>query len=199
MFILAEFHRWNFNSQKFLKTLDEAIQLEMRNAARAFLREAIIHVPVRTGFARGALLNMGSAIGLSAASIPTRFLARLRKTIDGRIKSYKPRIVEYYYGAGSKTLKTPENARQFSTPIDKVFLKENNVYLFHYEQTILYYVINDILTNPYTPSAPWRSFEFGKNAFSDYLKNQGIAKLPGARDAITTTLVRVNRSSTSGI
>lgn len=152
---------FQFKRVEFSEAFKTAIKLEMRNGAREFAKEAIIRVPVRTGFARGTLLNLNNAIGLST-SIST----------NGAL--------EYYQGVR----KTPENARQFSTPTNKVFTNNGRTFNFNYGVTVLYYEINDVSSNKYTPSAPWRSFQFGSAAFISYLERVGLKRLPAITEYI---------------
>jgi hypothetical protein len=173
---------FQFKRAEFSDAFKKAIQLEMRNGAKEFVKAALIRVPVRTGFARGTLLNLGDAIGYAGATNKPAFARKLDKR---RLKVVNVSVngaEEYYQGVP----KTPENARQFSTPLNKVFTNNGRTFSFNYEQTVLYYEINDASSNRYTPSAPWRSFEFGSAAFIDYLERVGLQRLP----AITEYIVK---------
>ncbi len=164
---------FQFKRAEFSDAFKKAIQLEMRNGAREFLKAALPRVPVRTGFARGTLLNLADAIGISAASNPTNFKKKLAK----RPRQSKPvnGIIEYYEGV----LKTPEAARGFSTPIGRVFTNNGKAFSFNYDNTVLYYEIND-------EKLLWRSFEIGSEAFINYLERVGLQRLP----AITEYILR---------
>lgn len=173
---------FQFKRAEFSEAFKAAIKLEMRNGAKEFVKAALIRVPVRTGFARGTLLNLADAIGLSASASPVAFKRRLDKRRLNTINVPLNGQLEYYEGVP----KTPENARQFSTPLNKVFTNNGRTFNFNYEMTVLYYEINDVNSNRYTPSAPWRSFEFGSAAFIDYLERVGLKRLP----AITEYIVK---------
>ena len=171
---------FQFKRAEFSEAFKTAIQLELRNGAKEFVKAALIRVPVRTGFARGTLLNLGDAIGYSGASNKGSFTKKLVKKRLGVKNVSANGLLEYYNGVP----KTPENARQFSTPINKVFTNNGKTFSFNYEQTVLYYEINDVSSNRYTPSAPWRSFEFGSAAFIDYLERVGLQRLPAITEYI---------------
>jgi len=162
---------FEFKRAEYSETFKKAIALEMRNAARKFVEAALPRVPVRTGFARGTLLNLTDAIGMASASSPSAFKRRIRK----RAKQDSPvnGLIEYYEGV----LKTPENARGFSTPTNRVFTNNGKAWSFNYDNTVLYYEINDAKLN-------WRSFQFGEAAFIDYLERTGMQRIPAITDYI---------------
>ena len=164
---------FEFKRAEFSDAFKKAIALEMRNAARKFVEAALPRVPVRTGFARGTLLNLTDAIGMAAASSPAAFKKKLAK----RPKQNSPvnGLVEYYEGV----LKTPDAARAFSTPSNRVFTNNGKSWQFNYDNTVLYYEINDERLN-------WRSYQYGTAAFIDYLERTGLQRIP----AITDYLIR---------
>lgn len=179
-----------FKRAEYTKAFSRALQLQLRNAAREFAKEVLLRVPVQTGFARGALLNLNDAIGLNAASNP---LAYRRKIDAKRLKIRNVAVngaQEYYTDRGARVLKTPENARQFSTPLNRVFTDNGYKYTFNYYVTILYYEINDVTSNRYTPSAPWRSFEAGQAAMLKYLQENLLSKVPAIKDFMVKTELR---------
>jgi hypothetical protein len=57
--INAKISKLIFQKDKYTKSVDKAIDAAFRRAVRAFLKEAIIHVPVDTGMAAGSFLNIG--------------------------------------------------------------------------------------------------------------------------------------------
>lgn len=188
-FIKATFTKFEFKRLAFSKAFDTAMKLLMRNAAREFAREALLHVPVQTGFARGALLNLTDAIGLSAASSPQSFLRKLDKRRGKIVNVPLNGKLSYYTDSGGKVPKTPENARQFSTKPENVFSDSNFVYTFNYKQSIFYYYINDKGTNPYTPSAPWLSFPTAHAVFVKYINDNILQAVPAISDYILKTRV----------
>lgn len=197
-FVNATFNEFEFKRQEFSKTFTEALKLEIRNAAREFVKTALEKIPIRTGFARGGLLNLEAAIGISASSHPTAFI----KAFNKRARSLKfagPRAQEYYKSAGGRqVLKTPQNARAYSTPMNKIFTVINNVYYFNYNITISYFTLNDFFAHSRVPSAPWKSFTLGRISFLAYLRTKGIKKLPAIKSYILQTEVRVERSIRRG-
>lgn len=169
---------FQFKRAEFSDAFKKAIQLEMRNGAREFVKAALPRVPVRTGFARGTLLNLSDAIGLASASNPKVLKAKMAKRVPKNVSLNGQ--TEYYEGVA----KNPDAGRQFSTPLNKVFTNNGRTFNFNYEQTVLYYEINDQGPNPHTPSAPWRSFEFGSAAFISYLERVGLQRLPAITEYI---------------
>ncbi len=179
-----------FKRAEYTAAFKEALQLQLRNGAREFAKEVILRVPVQTGFARGALLNLTDAIGLNASSNPLAFRRKLDKRRQKARNVPLNGVQEYYTDGGGRVLKTPENARQFSTPAGRVFTNNGFQFTFNYYLTILYYEINDEVANPYTPSSPWKSFEAGQEAMNNYLQTTGLQKIP----AITDYMVKTTRS-----
>lgn len=59
----AKFSSFDLNKGKATKTLDEAIQVQMRNMARIFAGVMLRLIPFRTGFARGTIKNIYEAVG----------------------------------------------------------------------------------------------------------------------------------------
>lgn len=195
-FINATLTKFEFKSKEFSEAFKKALNIQIRKAAKEFLKAAILRVPVRTGFARGGLGNLATAIGLAAASDKTSFINKFnRRRKQGASGS---RIEFYKSPGGSKVLKTPENARRYATPIDKVFKEVNNIFTFNYNITILYYNLNDFFSNAKVASAPWKSFAAGRNAFIDYLRITGIAKLPQLKQFVLKTKIKVDRTISIG-
>lgn len=162
---------FQFKRAEFSEAFKTAIKLEMRNAAREFVKAALPRVPVRTGFARGTLLNLQDAIEMTAASNPASFKKKLAKRpsknspLNGKL--------EYYEGV----LKTPDNARGFSTPTNRVFTNNGKAWSFNYDNTVLYYELNDA-------KYQWLSYKFGEAAFIDYLERVGMQRIPAITDYI---------------
>lgn len=187
--IKATLFQFTFKRAAYSKAFDKAMQLLMRNAAREFAKAVLLRVPIQTGFARGALLNLADAIGLNAATSPISFIRKLDKRRMNAKNLPLNGVVSYYTDSGGRVPKTPENARQFSTAIDKVFTSENYVYTFNYEASILYYMINDAFSNSHTPSAPWMSFEAGHDAMVQYIEEHVLDDVPAISDYFETTEV----------
>jgi len=104
----------------------------------------------------------------------------------------RPRVEFYRPPEGGKVLKTLRSGRDFAsltlggsatskrasqfegfTAPDVV----EPTYNFSFRIDISYFNINDAFSNSRTPSSPWRSFEFGRLAFLQVLKD-GLKKLP---------------------
>lgn len=190
--INATLFKFEFKRKEYSKAFSDGLLIKARNAAREFARTVASIVPIRTGFARGALRNLNTAIGISSVSDAASFIAREKRKSG---KERNPSIVEYYYGHGGKVLKTPENARNYSTPPAKVFSIENGILYFNYNVTILYYVVNEHIAKDGVRNAPWKSFERGREAFVSYLKDVGIKRLPAVKSYVVKTEVKVDKTT----
>lgn len=166
----------DFDKVEFTRELDLAIKAEMKMATRAFLNVAVRAIPVRTGFARGALQNLAAAAGMqgsvdeSAGHIFLNSIHALR-----RLSFNKP---EFYRGSGSKILKSPGTGQQFGTQPGEVFKVEGAVYTMNFQSMIDYFNINDLFVNWRNPGTPWNAFKYGRMTFFNYLQTTGLQRLP---------------------
>lgn len=205
-----------FATAKYSRALDEAVQTQIRQAAREFLRAASIAVPVRTGFARGSLQNISQAVGdnqggPSLDNTPAkRFLQAARALRSQRFATTGASLregasegkggklgipVEYYRGHGGRVLKTPQSGRQFATPAQNIFEQMGFIYSFDYSVAITYFNINEGSSNSRTPSAPWNAFSKGRAAFLTYLREKGMKRLPRIKDFLVEHKISTNGQS----
>lgn len=119
---------------------------------------------------------------------------------------------EYYYGSGSKILKTLRSGRQFVAfgvgknsdiknveSIDKFFNGSTRVdgFLnFFFRIDIAYFNINDANANSRTASAPWGSVAAGRRAFLAYIDAQK-ARFPKVFDFMYETTYTLKGTSLS--
>ncbi len=237
-FVTAELHQFTLDKGRFSKSLKERIELEVRHAAREFLRAAFFRVPYRTGFARGGFLNLMDVlkenINISAATKIKKVVKSLIKS--GKAKTHKeaisyiqrnpsearrilsPKPHERLFGMSrgigaaasvgfgkhnpinkpefykKTTKKFAENARQFSTPMHKIFQwdsKDDQKFSFNYGISIVYFRINDFYSNKRTPGSPWASFLMGIRAFNSYIRLKSIKRMPNVADFLNVTEIRV--------
>lgn len=209
----------------YSRSLDAAIKQQMRMAARAFLNVAMRAIPVRTGFARGSLKNLAEAAGLGGAGGPSidietpagqflRTMQILRRTafreselgrragmfsITRRSMTQAGAQVplEYYREGKRRILKTPQSGREFATQSSQIFQSDGFVYTFNFESFISYLNINDMFANKRNPGTPWNAFKFGRATFLNYMKSQGLTKLPSIQAFITESTVTISDGKVS--
>lgn len=70
MRITGSFTVLKLDKDRLTKAVDEKIQVEMRQALRAFLDAAVKRVPVLTGMSRGGFVRLAQYLGRSGVSIP---------------------------------------------------------------------------------------------------------------------------------
>jgi hypothetical protein len=155
---------------KFKKSFDDEMQVQMRQAARAWLRAMLTAElpvvrrgggtskgipPVWTGTARGTLIPLG------------RFL-KIAIPISPKVK--RP-------GRGPN-VGASKGKFQFGVLHDR--------YYFRFSTQLAWYTLNEFNASdlPLTHKTPWEGFEIGQKAFQDYCNNQMTKKLPQVRDAI---------------
>jgi len=220
-FVTAQLSQFKVDKGRFTRALRDEIAVQVKIAAREFLRAAFLRVPYRTGFARGGFLNLVDAIGEGNVSGGIRRTTR-QKIRRGRKRPSRltsPTVFAggrgisialdrgfgqvrastkqewYYHSKGMRIRKTLENARQFSTPIAKIFQRESDLrFTFNYAVSISYFRINDATSNPRTPSSPWVSFLAGMRAFNVYISREAIKHLPQLGGFMSSTELRVSGS-----
>lgn len=198
-FIKAKFTTFEYDEKKFTDKLREEILKRMRFAAREFAKAAAPAVPVRTGFARGVFQNIDDAFG-GVGATPLTSGTRLTKKRSGARLSQSKQAgglrVEYYTGHGGKVLKTPQSGRRYATRTNIVSEKDGK-FVFSFNTTITYFNINDFFSNSRTPSAPWHSFELGREAYLKYMRTTGIRSLPKAADFIYRVIIGISEGGLS--
>ncbi len=184
-----------FDNDKYNFNVAKNIERQMKIAGAAFLKAALKTVPIDTGFASGAFINLRFALQEEGKILDNLFkrLAKknkeqkkftpeeLRRLDSNRetIQQNKERLVkqQFYRGAGGKIPKNPVIGRQFGTPADKIFtISKQGVYTFHFSVNIDYFIIQDVQNIGRSPSAPWRSFQNGIAAFSRHMLTTEVLK-----------------------
>lgn len=181
MLLTIECSKFKFDSKEFNKTLQKALETQMRQAAREFVRETLRRIPYRTGFLRGAFAPLLQLLKVAAPAPPPG-----STPLDSRGRP-KKLYREYYQ---KKILKTPAAGAQFGTEPGEIFTNTEDQWLFNYSVLIIYYRINDVYTSR-SPTSPWRSMETGRNAFINYMKTTGISKLPKVTKFILKTKIKL--------
>lgn len=196
--INATFTLKKFESKTYTQALKKQVENKMKQAARAFVRAAVSHIPVETGMAAGSFLNIGRAlknIGLGDQTVLTYI--RSQQTGAGEYKSkYGGSSNQWYYGKpGSAGHPIPKNeltasSYNLTTPVDEIIKTEGNKTSFTFQSRVFYLTLNDLFGSKGT--GPWGAFEAGQQAFLAEMKNLEIPKVV---DYITETVISTGTRS----
>lgn len=164
--------------------IKQAIEVQSRIAARAFVRAAVPRVPIQSGMARGSFLNLGRALNV-AIPMPLPYkgdvayveVARKRKGIRPHLykdgDTYKKYIKWYYHPNGKRYRKTPESGAVLSSVAagakaeDLFAWKDNGTLVFNYQSAVNHFNLNNFFGTQTTPSSPWHAIEAGKDAYME--------------------------------
>lgn len=119
-------------------------------------------------------------------------------------------VLEYYYPrGGKKVLKTLRSGRQFASfevgedqgkkravVLKNTFSSQSELqkgYVFKFKIDISYFNINDEHANRFTPSAPWKSFANGRQAFLEHMKSN-LKVLPNVLSYLVESEITLTRS-----
>lgn len=166
---------FKLDGSKAIKTIDKAIQVQLREAARRFLRAALTAVagdfPVDSGMAKGSFLNLARVL-------------RMQLAISVRSTGKR-----YHTGE----IKTPELGASLSTRYgsigDVLTGSFQTGYTFRFDSRVYHYYLNEFYSIKKVPNTPWKSFEAGRRAFITYMKTEGMAKLPRLSDLVSETRI----------
>lgn len=144
-----------FDVKGFRKTVDAALQTQLRMAAREWLRAVIPRVPVYTGMSRGTLQPLGQFLRVAVPISPVA--SRPGYSIEG--------------GAAASSFSfTKEGAYYYFTWNNEVLQYQINE--FHR------------VPLPLRHPTPWRSLDAGRRAFDAYVKNTIPKRIPRVNDFI---------------
>ena len=154
--IRASLKIWNIeiNGGQYTKALFDALDIQVRQAARAWLRAIILsgRVPVWTGTARGSLLPLGQYLRVAVPISPIMAVRKgMGPSVGASLGQFQ--FVRGYYSE------------------------------FHFTSNVKHYAINELhdprpLIHLIHEPIPWQSFDLGKKAFRQYIKENLTAKLP---------------------
>ncbi len=194
MQIKAQVTTYEFNAAGYTAAMKKYLDAQARLAAKEFAKEALRRIPIRTGFVAGSFGTLTDLLGSGARFNP--IVAFTRKVLNAAGKLFgqkkKPEVgangqIEYYYGGGGKTLKTPTSGRRFASSSDSIFKWEGDILIFRYEVDIDYFAVNDNVAG-HSPTAPWSAFIAGQAAFEDYMERVGLLALPQFEDYMVPTV-----------
>jgi hypothetical protein len=159
------FNKLSIDPGRFTKTLDKTMEVQLRQAARAWLRAVVLKVPVWTGTARGTLRPLGQFLRVSIPISPVK-----------RKRGFGPDI-----GAQRSAFSFNKTATTYSFEFDQQ--------LAYYAVNDFYHV-NLPLINP----TPWGSFRAGEAAFNKYVQTVLPERLPRVEDLIVKTEIKIARN-----
>lgn len=159
-----------FDSKGYSAALKKAIEVQFRQAARAFIRAAVPLIPVDTGMARGSFLNIGRFLKVAVPINPLR------------------RGQRYYPGGLPKT---PQAGANLSTPITEIFTWDGDKLAFTFQSKVLHLTLEDHI-GVRSPTAPWKAFDAGRDAFMSTLHGM---KLPKVKSYVVKTTITFGRGS----
>lgn len=158
-----------FDQKRFSRTLRDTLQAQLRNAAREFVRAAIVRIPIDTGEARGTFLPIGRFLHIS---VP--------------ISGAEPTVKKSEF-----TGESPEKRL--------IFQFSSNQYgeYFEIDWQLFHFWFNDFFQHSYINGqepTPWGSIEAGKDAFLLYMKNEAPKRLPKIKDFILTSMLEIEEA-----
>lgn len=154
--------------EKALKSIREKVRTQIRQAARAFLRAAMIRVPVQSGMAKGSFIPLATLLKVALPINPT--IRRPAKYLGGDLKS-------------------PELGASLATNPNEIFVEAGDTFTFNYSNDVYHYLLNE-LTNGGSKTAPWLSFETGEAAFDEYIEKNFEDKLPNLLNFMKITTIK---------
>ncbi len=156
--------KYKFNAEAYSRSLYTSLNVQVRNAAREFLREMVQHIPVDTGQARGTLFPLGRFLNVA---VPTN-------------------------GADPTRTKSPSTGSQSQNMLLFDFPESEDGVYFEIQIQLFYFWFNEFFQHNY-PNAqldtPWESIEAGKKAFISFMKKEAPKRMPKVKDFITVTQV----------
>ena len=157
------------NKGAFTKTLTEAIEVQSRQAARAWLKAVLTKVPTWTGEARGSLKPLGQFLRVAVPITPSPSKWARRAIAEGH------------------TAESGEAQGHFQ------FKNEGGTrFVFIFKTDVVHYLINEFYNvkppiNLIDP-APWFSLRAGKKAYTEYLNTNLKQKIPKIKSFLTSEI-----------
>ena len=132
-----------FDAPAYIRALDFAISDQMVESSRAFLRAALVRVPVDSGMSRGSFLNLGRVIN---QAVPIR-----------------PRRTGLTYYGPPRLPKTPASGALLSSKEEDLFVSDGRTHSFNFSSLVKQFLLHD---------PTWGATQAGLSAFiADFNKN----------------------------
>ena len=161
----AQIRGFKFDFGGFQKSTDTAAKAAVLSAARAWLRAAIVRVPVWTGQALGSVKYAKGRSGVSAGLFLGEYL---KVQIPIRAYHWKP----------NKNPQTGGKQGRFT------FSQSKHQYRFTFQSDVIYYIIQDFFNIGVSKTAPWNSMAAGAQAFNASIGEEMLSRLPRINDFI---------------
>lgn len=177
-----------FDSRGYTKAFHLSIERQMKAAARAFVRAAVLRIPVDTGMAAGSFLHLGrylKRIGIPGSSVQGYINAN-RKSPTGK----------YTYSPGSPKRPIPKNEFTpgkygLTTEPAAAFQRKGNQHVFEFKSQVFHLTLNDLFGTH--GQAPWGAFEAGRLEFLATIKKL-VTKVPKVKEHMTKTTITLGQS-----
>lgn len=157
-----KFPTYKWNSQKFNQTLRTKLTVQVRQAAREFVRAAIVKVPIDTGEAIGTFLPIGRFLNVSIPILNNHPTEK----------------------------KNPETGSSEEKRLLFTFSSNQYGVYFEIDWQLFHFWFNEFFHHNY-PNAqietPWHSMEAGRDAFLEYMRTVAVERLPKLKDFIEVT------------
>ena len=150
---------FKFNMGGFLQSTDTAAKSSVLSAAREWLKAVIQMVPVWTGQALGSVKYAKGRSGTSAGLFLGEYL---KVQIPINPLHFRPN----------------KNPRTGGLQGRYTFSSSRHQYRFTYQTNVIYYVIQDFFNIGVSPSAPWNSMQYGREAFIRSIREEMKIRLP---------------------
>lgn len=156
----GSFTTLTLDPQRFTKTLDKTMEVQMRGAAKAWLLATVVKIPTWTGMSRGSFKPL-------AKFLRTSFVIR-----------------QYEFGRPGMNPDTGAASSSYE------FGKKGTTYFFKFTEGVQHLVINDEhnvkppihLIDP----GPYHAFAAGESAFQDYVNGYMKDAFPRVEDILNT-------------
>jgi hypothetical protein len=187
-FIKMEAKLLKYN-KKVEKKIKKIMEVQMRQAIRAFIRAAVPRIPVDTGMSRGSLMHLGR---LLRVRVPIR--AKKSRVVTVRGKRYKLDNSElrYEFSPGKGEIKDKDLGAALtkinsvpSDSIDKTNIMKitKDRYIFDLDASIFQLNLH---------GDRWGALEAGSAAFVNYLETKGLERFPHILEMILTADLKVD-------
>lgn len=156
--------KYTVDKEGLSRWIREKVNVQIRQAAREFVKEAIVKIPVDTGQARGTFLPLGRMLGVSVDIL----------------------------GAKSKPGKNEDTGSSANNKLIFRFRDTKTQQGFEIDPQLFYFWFNDFFSHHYENAqlpTPWESLQTGWDAFITYMKEVAPERLPKLRQFIKVEMV----------
>lgn len=152
-----------FHQNKWTREFEKQIGILMRQAARAWLREVALQVPVWTGMAKGSVAfargpggHLARYLNVSIPIIPTHYVKGKNPLAGGRMGRYS-------------------------------FTNARHVWRFTFRTDVPHFILNEFYSTPVGPqykARPWNIFPAANEIFQQTLRSEIKRRLPKIKSYI---------------